>query len=242
MATVTSSTHIRKRPYQPSIASYFNRGDATQPRRSTRSPMSPPLPTDTQASLLSVGMRVRKSVPEGYKTHKTLGLDGFPFPSTAPPAFMTSATPVYSGGGGSRELTPFCGLHKTGGLAVQELGWVPSSSAPSATQRDSEGNVEATPTLSMSQNTLASTQGSFMSTSSVGGRASKKRTYEEEIEDDMDAFFDEADVADTAPTRRVIARPKASLKRAATEPGIVIMDAGDFDDAPFLAPMDLDEA
>ncbi|KAK4542668.1 hypothetical protein LTR36_006240 [Oleoguttula mirabilis] len=238
MATATSpSTHVRKRQYQPSIASYFNRGDATHPQRSSRSPLSPVLPADTQASLLSVGMRVRKSVPEGYKTHKTHGMDGFPFPSTAPSAYTAPARPVYSGGGSSRELTPFCGLHKTGGLAAQETGWMPSSSAPSAVQTGGD----AVPALSMSQNTLASSQNTFLFTPPSDVGVSKKRTYEEEIEEDIDAFFDEVDNPATTRKTRVMVKAKASLRRAATAPGIGTVDAGDFDDASFLAPMDVDE-
>ena len=69
-----SAEHARKRQYQ--IHSFFQRNASTiassgssSPSHSI-SPLLPPLPAETQSSLLSVGMRVRKSVPEGYKTHK----------------------------------------------------------------------------------------------------------------------------------------------------------------------------
>jgi hypothetical protein len=62
-----------------------------------------------QSSLLSVGMRIRKAVPEGYKTHKTA--------SARQTHEVQSVFPVvYSS---TRELTPFCGLHKVGGLGIQ---------------------------------------------------------------------------------------------------------------------------
>lgn len=100
--------------------------------------------------------------------------------------------------------------------------------------------MEGLPALSMSQNTLASTQNSSVFHTVADAGTSRKRTYEEDIEDDMDAFFDEVDVAETASESRVIAKPKSTLRQAITEPEIVIMDGGDFDDAPFLAPMDVD--
>jgi len=184
-------------------------------------------------------------VPEGYKTHKTLGMDEFPFPSTAP--VLTYTMPMkgsYASGGAARELAPFCGLHKTGGLVMQEPGlYVPSSSAPPDMQSGDQGYENGVPALSVSQNTLASTQNSFLSASSASGGGlggSRKRTYEEETEDEMDAFFDEVDVVNAVPSTRVIAEPKASLRKAATEPGMVVSNPGDFDEATFLAPMEID--
>lgn len=208
--------------------------------------MSPPLPEETQASLLSVGMRVRKSVPEGYKTHKTLGLDenGLPLVSTAPAA----VPPITRGDGykqsGTRELMPFSGLHKTGGWMAQEA---PDSSAPAALRGSSE---EGLPGLSWSQNTMASTQNSLLpATSAATGFGveadSKKRGYEEEMEEEMDAFFDDVD-ADEAAAPAVTRRPFAKLKGSSRKSGYRPSTAstavpGDFEEAQFLAPMDVDE-
>lgn len=189
-------------------------------------------------------MRVRKSVPEGYKTHKTLGIDGFPFPSSAP---VTASTPIqrsYSGVS-TRELTPFCGLHKTGGWAAQE---VPSSSAPAAmVQHEAEDDV---PGMSFSESSLPSARGSFMSSASAQATATRKRTYEEEVEDDMDAYFDEMEAAETAEQNvmsinRPMARMKPTLRKAATDGMVRIVGENDFEEAAFLAPldgMDLDDA
>nr|POE85176.1 hypothetical protein CFP56_67334 [Quercus suber] len=235
MATIRddSAQHIRKRQYQPSITSFFHRnGDFTRSTARVTSPLSPPLPADTQASLISVGMRVRKSVPEGYKTHKTLGTVGFPFPSSAP--VVRISTPVSEDDAPviSRELTPFCGLHKVGGWAEQ-----PSSSAPARFHIDAE---DLMPELSRSQSTLYSTQGSFMAAEFAGVEleGSKKRGYEEDVEEDMDAIFDELEHdEDVEIQTRVIAQPRSLLKRstAAGIPG-QHLGQGDFEEASFLNP------
>ncbi|KAK0944280.1 hypothetical protein LTR48_001057 [Friedmanniomyces endolithicus] len=239
MAAATSS-HVRKRQYQPSIKSYFS--DHTGVSQTSRSPLSPPLDAATQASLLSVGMRVRKSVPEGYKTHKTVGLEGFPFPSTAPAIASAPSRSSHNDTAAiSRGLMPFCGLHKTGGLAYQPQAYMPSSSAPAAAGVGQAYGKADTPGLTSSQHTISSTQSSFASLASPGGVPSKKRTFEEEMEDDLDVYFDEVDAVDSAMAVRVIAKPKASLRRVATDEHMQATDGQDFDDAVFLAPMELDE-
>ncbi|KAK3330583.1 ribonucleotide reductase inhibitor-domain-containing protein [Apodospora peruviana] len=80
----------------------------------------PALPAQVQANLLSVGMRVRKSVPEGYKTGTAYS--GFSLWSDSDTSSNrnNNLSPTTGGSGASRELTPFCGIHKVGGLAVQQ--------------------------------------------------------------------------------------------------------------------------
>jgi hypothetical protein len=137
---------------------------------------------------------------------------------------------------------PFCGLHKVGGLAAQESSYVPPSSAPAVMQRDEEAYGDGTPGLSFSQRTISSTQGSFASVvSPTVAQGNKKRTYEEEMEEEMDAFFDEAEIIDPVPAGRTFAKPKASMRRAVSD-GVMLESGGsDFEDAAFLAPMDVDE-
>ena len=236
----SSAAHIRKRQYQPSnqsrLDSFFNRNGSETSLRPT-SPMSPPLPDDTQASLLSVGMRVRKSVPEGYKTHKTLGMDGFPFPSSAPPPSSAPARPSVSPMQ-TRELTPFCGLHKTGGWGAQE---VPSSSAPPGLERDDDFGEEDMPGLSMSQNTIMSSQNSFRAAMlPLSYKAPKKRTYEEEMDDFDDAILDEMEASEgqVAQRMRPMARMKSTPKNAVQSQGVRIFGNDDFEDAAFLVPDD----
>ena len=199
--------------------------------------MSPSLPAETQASLLSVGMRVRKSVPEGYKTHKTMPTEEFPFPSTAP-AGAAPARPAYNTTN-SRELAPWCGLHKVGGFSSQGSFDAPPSSAPPAfsTGRDSM------PGLTLSQSTLPSTQGSIAP--NAAPELSNKRSYDEDIEDDLDTYFEEVEAEEqmVPVEERRIAKLKNSPQKQAiggigmyTSAGVAV--AGDFEEAPFLAPME----
>lgn len=67
-------------------------------------------------------MRVRKSVPEGYKTGSAYS--GFSLWSDSDSHSGTNGSdarpvPAVPSIGGGRELTPFCGIHKVGGLAIQ---------------------------------------------------------------------------------------------------------------------------
>jgi hypothetical protein len=152
---------------------------------------------------------------------------------------------------------PFCGLHKTGGWAAQE---VVSSSAPAVMHRmhrmhrevvDVEGDMEV-PSLTMSQSTLPSTQGSF-ALSGVSQSGSRKRMYEEEAEEEIDAFFDEVEAQNAAEAveqqmvrdDRPIARMKgkSNLPDKGRSAGAVrVVGEDDFEEAAFLAPMDVDEA
>ncbi|KAL1884231.1 hypothetical protein VTK73DRAFT_5367 [Phialemonium thermophilum] len=120
-------------PSQRHITSYFKNVTGAQTfsnNPSDTTDRAPLLPPSVQANLLSVGMRVRKSVPEGYKTggpygslpfcieadgtaHSTIPSPGAPFSSARMP---TPTSPPQSS---SRELLPFCGIHRVGGLAVQ---------------------------------------------------------------------------------------------------------------------------
>lgn len=128
----TAAAHHRnKRPFQPAITSYFARNDTITTTTTTttkpplRESLAPQLPGHVQADLLSVGMRVRKSVPEGYKTaHKTSALPSVqttlstpgaqPVQHPNPPRDAVPDEYVHQ-----RELLPFCGLHKIGGFAEQ---------------------------------------------------------------------------------------------------------------------------
>ena len=237
VSSAPQTGHVRKRPYQPSISSYFSRnsnGPSSSAPDDMRSPMSPPLPPDTQASLLSVGMRVRKSVPEGYKTHKTMGVQEFPFPSTAP---VVQAREIREGTSPGRELTPFCGLHKIGGWGPQEI---PPSSAPAAMGR--AGNLESSmPGMSISQSTLSTTEGSFDSSSSTEHGNYRKRTYEDDVEDDLDAYFNDTETETENPILRP-ERPMAKLKSQGKKDSAVLPthapSGSDFEEAAFLSPID----
>lgn len=268
--------HVRKRLFQPSssqpsITSYFSRRDDSSSSDSQKDPydrannptFSPAVPDHVQSLLINVGMRVRKSVPEGYKTHKTLPppssapplisyssqTENIPPPSSAPPALYTKPS----------ELAPFCGLHKIGGFASQPDTYfsIPSS-APSLTTSQSTLQSSPAPVLTP----LHSTNPSNL----------RKRSYDEEIEDQLDAIFDEEDRAErelaaaaaspkstypvshssmpdlnriTSSFLKPGSRPKARMKTRASPVAPEFLRSNsdqDFDDADvtFLQPMDCD--
>jgi hypothetical protein len=123
-------------------------------------------------------MRVRKSVPEGYKTGSYSAFTLFS--DASPPS-----SPEEGIGGGNRvgervvrnrprarELTPFCGILKVGGMAQQQWGIY----NPSRGTEDMDEDEEECPVLS---------QGSDSSVESAfGGYAGgNKRRFDEEDEE-----------------------------------------------------------
>ena len=110
---MTAATRQCKRKFQPSITSYFARADRDEINLPIAipqaEPLSPFLPAAVQASLLNVGMRVRKSVPEGYKTTSKGSVD-FDRPTPSPGIRERL---------GFAELTPYCGIMKIGGHSSQ---------------------------------------------------------------------------------------------------------------------------
>jgi hypothetical protein len=142
----TTERHRNKRPFQPSITSYFARDDSAsddddndlrglnpiirlRPQHQVKETLAPPVPDHVQADLMQVGMRVRKSVPEGYKTHsnKMMALPSIQTTLSHPNSTTTTITldvkaprgPIPDQVMHQRELLPFCGLQKLGGFAEQ---------------------------------------------------------------------------------------------------------------------------
>ena len=135
---------------------------------------------------------------------------------------------------------PFCGLHKTGGWAQQE---VPSSSAPAVLQGVEDSDEDVVPGMTMSQSTLQSTQGSFKSAVSATLSSGRKRSYEDDVEDEIDEYFDEMEDAESVeqpipPANRTKARMKSMLRKAATDGVVRIVGEDDFEEASFLEPPD----
>lgn len=214
--------HVRKKQIlaasQPSITSYFDRRTTTSSDHHSTPPLRPELPQTIQSSLLNVGMRVRKSVPEGYKTHKTMCDDPFPaatqtpstrtthtVPTPAAAAPPSSAPPIMLRADSSRELMPFCGLHTVGSMAqgVPGLSGVPSL---------------------VSQASAAST---YTQASSCAGEG-LKRSYSDEMEAELD---DEYESMDEPRRERILAHPTARLKAGHGHGDVGVVVAGDFHDA-----------
>ena len=73
----------------------------------------------------------------------------------------------------------------------------------------------------------------------------RKRTYEDEVEDDMDALFEDMHYQDeglahSSVLSRPIATPKTSRKPALSSQA-AMKTSGDFDEASFLTPMEVVE-
>ncbi|KAI4129217.1 MAG: hypothetical protein LQ338_002329 [Usnochroma carphineum] len=111
-----------KRRFQPDIASYSTpnvpTADSPDTLRNWSSPSPPKLPTAIQSSLLNVGMRIRKSVPEGYKTQITKTSSLLTDSQNQNDAGLYGRNP----GRGYAELVPYCAVMKTGGYEVQSQG------------------------------------------------------------------------------------------------------------------------
>ncbi|OAQ98453.1 hypothetical protein LLEC1_02880 [Akanthomyces lecanii] len=162
-----SSTARVKRPFagasadpsQRQITSFFGAQSDLAAAETARQQQQPVLPASIQSNLLSVGMRVRKSVPEGYKTEGTSAFKLWTDNTVPNAPKVRSSTRV-----ASRELLPFCGINKVGGFEPQPAfahGDVPDE--------------DAVPELTMSQETV---DGSEETTT-----PSRKRIYD----DDEDA-------------------------------------------------------
>ncbi|KAL8646077.1 MAG: hypothetical protein Q9226_007028 [Calogaya cf. arnoldii] len=114
---MNTTTRPSKRLNQTDISSYFNIHSTftlTHPTNQARATAATPYPTPQlpptiQSSLLNVGMRVRKAVPEGYKTTKPL------FDHYSTPRINNNGR----GCGGYAELVPYCGISKVGGYMAQ---------------------------------------------------------------------------------------------------------------------------
>ncbi|KAK0111177.1 hypothetical protein ONS95_001553 [Cadophora gregata] len=196
--------HQAKRPYagtrassQSAITSYFTTSPthgtgtgtnstrdslyALPPQQHHSTPSTPSLPHSVQSNLLNVGMRVRKSVPEGYKTGSysafTLFTDS---KSNATSAMSDNTTPSSERKtrprSGNRELTPFCGILKVGGMAGQQWGIYNPGAGGEMDEDSSSASEDEVPFLS--------SQGSTISSSSIDDAVTpdgnKRRFFDDE--------------------------------------------------------------
>lgn len=155
-------------------------------------PTRPELPAETQSNLLNVGMRVRKSVPEGYKTgsysafnlwadsnESATNTTAVPIPGTQPPLSVS----------GQRELLPFCGINKVGGLSSQPDAILENAN-PSLSSRTfrpgSVPSIDDVPSLSSSQDSVESNASLNLPTLYIktSPPPTRKRSYSEEEDSD----------------------------------------------------------
>ncbi|KAK4155328.1 hypothetical protein C8A00DRAFT_31853 [Chaetomidium leptoderma] len=155
-------------PAQRQITSFFSKTSSSTTsadaaaKSSNQGPLNgPALPSQVQTDLLNVGMRVRKAIPEGYKTGSAYSAftlwaedstSNSSYESRAASAATTTRTTYPSA---MRELEPFCGLNRVGGLAFQPANNIPV-----------DEDMDAMPGLTSSQDTILTTTSTSTSPSS----------------------------------------------------------------------------
>ncbi|KAF3066085.1 hypothetical protein CFAM422_009318 [Trichoderma lentiforme] len=206
-------------PAQRQITSFFTGSPNNTSHPAAPQPtLRPELPANVQANLLSVGMRVRKSVPEGYKTidlvKTSSAPNGIATKDLRRSAVVAKQVP--------NELLPFCGINKVGGLDTQPESQFFDEDVPA---------LDNIPELSMSQESMDSV---------VDGESSRKRTYYDESPWDIQASevqYNQHHWNDDRP----IAVPHSRVKKAFAPRGFeeesMAVDGNedeDFPDADFL--------
>jgi hypothetical protein len=222
-----------------------------------------------QANLLSVGMRVRKAVPEGYKTGSYAAFALWD---------ENSNNNAMQNGAGSdagrlranafsapRELMPFCGIHRVGGLGVQESSESPAvfggsfsssmtttSAYPSFPGTHDVNGMGDIPGLTLSQESVDSNSST---SSGITGAQTRKRSFADEEDDapempgrlSANAWQDEAvsprslvpvgwgNGRTMAVPRKIRLRGKPAATGAVGQENFMVID-DDFDEAPFLDP------
>ncbi|RDW61334.1 hypothetical protein BP5796_11226 [Coleophoma crateriformis] len=216
------SYHTAKKAYagtgsqQASITSYFSpsiAGSSPAKAKDTNSISSQELPAHIQSNLISVGMRIRKSVPEGYKTgsdYSAFTLFSDPAaPQTRPGLESRSVSTPSMGRARARELTPWCGILKVGGMAQQMM----------------DEDEDEVPFFSSQESTASNA-----SVVSREGMGSKRRFFEEEEEEE------DAEEMQVVMGQRVMAHPRRRKMHSAFKSSALGQEneSMDFGEADFL--------
>ncbi|KAI8951788.1 ribonucleotide reductase inhibitor-domain-containing protein [Xylaria longipes] len=234
------------------------------PAQSTHS--TPHLPASVQANLLSVGMRVRKSVPEGYKTGNYNAFALWDESDTGPTAGtmgegQRSRANAFSS---PRELLPFCGIHRVGGMDTQPGDHRPipsthslhtgASTAPAYPHNFSLGgtDIDDMPGLTSSQESVESNASGVTLPSGISPPGTRKRFFVEDEEDEVSGqlnlwrYHHDVSLSPLNNNGRAMAVPRKGRLRAkfsGTATATAMSGAGqenlmvvdsDFEDAEFL--------
>ena len=239
-----------KRQFQPSINSYFHSlsGDSNKSTFPATSTLHPTLPPTVHSSLLSVGMRIRKSVPEGYQT------------SIKASSALTNSSYAHSGwdstsaqtDGDYRGLVPYCGILKVGGHSAQA---VPEGEREDTLPLPFDEDEWSLPPGSQESNTSSVLDRPLGPTAVFPPTSPNMRKRQREDADDEDLGIESQPVSPRSRpishTRmpnldqiRPIAMPKTRRKSCVGFPeegggGLrerEMVDVGDFEEAPFFRP------
>ncbi|KAG5937087.1 hypothetical protein E4U59_004621 [Claviceps monticola] len=234
-------------PAQRQITSFFSSrtGDsdnATTSHSEAQAPRKPLLPSSVQANLLSVGMRIRKSVPEGYRTSGPSAFKLWTDNSTTTTNTAAATVPQLSAiRAPTSELLPFCGINRVGGLATQPV--FARDMYPGQDDYDSDEQLpdhDAVPELTLSQESVDSTV----------SEVSRKRVYTDmelheapTMPQSLGGWDDEVSPRSFAPSEwrspRVMAAPKPRVRQGVWFKGIDQENSvgdEDFEEAEFLVP------
>ncbi|KAJ5259286.1 hypothetical protein N7478_012267 [Penicillium angulare] len=218
----TDSTLSKRRRFQSSITTYFTSSDSTDSNSSLSHnhysaatfSATPVLPDKVQSSLLSVGMRVRKSVADGYKTQIAIEKEKAKVTSNMATTTQPYAQPSYS------ELAPFSGLVGPSHSLVTDDD---AFSLPPSSQESVASSISGPITLNGQKRRLDGENSIF-------------------ADEDSDLEDEEIQSWRTAPLGRTILSPSlgqqrrralaARQKSSFNEPAT--MDLDDFEEASFL--------
>lgn len=245
-------------PAQRRITSFFNTSPGALSSSSAANEPSP-LPrnglgavdSSVQANLLSVGMRVRKAIPEGYKTggycafslwdeNNNAKTKTVPVSAPTKPAYDAAAPRSSRGAAAAantpRELLPFCGIHKIGGMDTQKSTADDFAFSLPATGGDGPlglldmDDEEAVPGLTLSQESVESND-------SVDSSRTRKRFFaadddEDEEEDAVEHLQDLGNGRRMATPRK--GRFRGKFGETVGQENVMVVD--DFEEASFLDP------
>jgi hypothetical protein len=168
-------------------------------------------------------MRVRKSVPEGYKTGT---YSAFALFQDAAPVIQDKMSVEKRLGTRprARELTPFCGILKVGGMAQQQWGIYDNGQPDGDDDADDEDEM---PVLSQGSTVSNASTASF----TISGGANKRRfeMEDDEAEDEGTTVLGLSGRAIAVPRRM-----KKTVEKAVRVLGQENIGDVDFEDAEFL--------
>ncbi|KAL8715539.1 MAG: hypothetical protein Q9220_000875 [cf. Caloplaca sp. 1 TL-2023] len=220
-----------KRRMQANLTTYFDKvpllptSQAAKP--SSSSPSNPPLPASIQSSLLNVGMRVRKSVPEGYKNN----------PHIHNAKYGETGKPMTAYRSGAAELVPYCGMMKVGGYQAQPSRGVDALHASLFEIDESEVDLS-----SSSQESIENEEESAVLPVAVSHYSTKRRFSDDNedggiLVDGTGTIVQHTEATPVSMALRPIAQARGH-RPAAFKDKVLIEE--DFEEATFLRGLDED--
>ncbi|KAL8737732.1 MAG: hypothetical protein Q9181_001389 [Wetmoreana brouardii] len=221
-----------KRRPRTDVTSYLSKISTSTPHHVEKpAHLAHELPPAIQSSLLNVGMRIRKSVPEGYKTKRV---------GCMPHTKVDGCGVIHGANSGLAELVPYCGMNKTGGYEVQPRADVRVAYGSLFLEDEDEDEAGESPT-SRQESVLQDESAVGMGARSF--RACKRRLVDEEEEEikgnEMEEVRGVASHCTTDTPASVALRPIAQARnRRPIAAHNKVVDDGDFSEATFLRSLD----